>query len=58
LNKFISDDDGGVPAAHITQILGSTDLNINETLASSVLAYTEEPKSGTMLQVNVKSFSH
>nr|XP_012224555.1 PREDICTED: probable citrate synthase 1, mitochondrial [Linepithema humile] len=45
-----ADDDGGAPATHITQILGSTDLDINETLASSVLAHTEEPKSGTMLQ--------
>jgi len=47
-----SDDDGGAPVTHITQILGSTDLDLNEVLASSVLAYANEPKSGTMLQVN------
>ncbi|XP_014483178.1 PREDICTED: probable citrate synthase 2, mitochondrial [Dinoponera quadriceps] len=45
-----ADDDGGAPAAHVTQILGSTDLDINEVLASSALAYTDEPTSGTMLQ--------
>ncbi|EZA49338.1 hypothetical protein DMN91_000390 [Ooceraea biroi] len=45
-----ADDDGGTPAAHITQILGSTDLDINEILASSVLAYANEPRSGTILQ--------
>ncbi|EFN84182.1 Probable citrate synthase 1, mitochondrial, partial [Harpegnathos saltator] len=45
-----ADDDGGTPAAHITHILGSTDLNINEVLASSALAYTDEPATGTMLQ--------
>jgi len=46
-----SDDDGGAPIAHVTQILGSTDLHINEILASTVLAHIEEPKSGTMLEV-------
>ncbi|KAG5343906.1 CISY1 synthase, partial [Acromyrmex charruanus] len=45
-----ADDDGGAPIAHVTQILGSTDLHINEVLASIVLAYIEEPKSGTMLE--------
>ncbi|XP_018347370.1 PREDICTED: citrate synthase, mitochondrial-like isoform X2 [Trachymyrmex septentrionalis] len=45
-----ADDDGGAPIAHVTQILGSTDLHINEVLASIVLAYVEEPKSGTMLE--------
>lgn len=46
-----SDDDGGAPAAHVTHILGATDLHINEVLSSSVLAYVDEPKSGTMSQV-------
>jgi len=46
-----SDDDGGAPIAHVTQILGSTDLHINEVLASTVLTYVDEPKSGTMLEV-------
>ncbi|KAG5317234.1 CISY1 synthase, partial [Pseudoatta argentina] len=46
-----ADDDGGAPIAHVTQILGSTDLHINEVLASIVLAYIEEPKSGTMLEI-------
>ncbi|XP_018359351.1 PREDICTED: probable citrate synthase 2, mitochondrial isoform X1 [Trachymyrmex cornetzi] len=45
-----ADDDGGAPIAHVTQILGSTDLHINEVLASTVLAHVEEPKSGTMLE--------
>ncbi|XP_011705944.1 PREDICTED: probable citrate synthase 2, mitochondrial [Wasmannia auropunctata] len=45
-----ADDDGGAPIAHITQILGSTDLHINEVLASVVLAHVDEPKSGTMLE--------
>ncbi|XP_070155153.1 citrate synthase-like [Polyergus mexicanus] len=45
-----ADDDGGAPAAHVTHILGSTDLHINEVLSSSVLAYIDEPKSGTMSQ--------
>ncbi|XP_018044444.1 PREDICTED: probable citrate synthase 2, mitochondrial [Atta colombica] len=45
-----ADDDGGAPIAHVTQILGSTDLHINEVLASTVLAHIEEPKSGTMLE--------
>ncbi|KAL6428166.1 hypothetical protein ACFW04_008490 [Cataglyphis niger] len=45
-----ADDDGGAPAAHVTHILGATDLHINEVLSSSVLAYIDEPKSGTMSQ--------
>ncbi|XP_018307004.1 probable citrate synthase 2, mitochondrial [Mycetomoellerius zeteki] len=45
-----ADDDGGAPIAHVTQILGLTDLHINEVLASTVLAHIEEPKSGTMLE--------
>jgi len=48
---FNSDDDGGAPIAHVTQILGSTDLHINEVLASTVLAHIDEPKTGTMSQV-------
>ncbi|XP_024881024.1 probable citrate synthase 2, mitochondrial [Temnothorax curvispinosus] len=45
-----ADDDGGAPIAHVTQILGLTDLHINEVLASSVLAHIDEPKSGTMFE--------
>ncbi|XP_020289299.1 probable citrate synthase 2, mitochondrial isoform X2 [Pseudomyrmex gracilis] len=45
-----ADDDGGAPPAHVVQILGSTDLNLHEILASSVLMYLNEPKTGTMLQ--------
>ncbi|XP_028047292.2 probable citrate synthase 2, mitochondrial, partial [Monomorium pharaonis] len=45
-----ADDDGGAPISHVTQILGSTDLHINEILASTVLAHADEPKSGTMLE--------
>ncbi|XP_018396653.1 PREDICTED: probable citrate synthase 2, mitochondrial isoform X2 [Cyphomyrmex costatus] len=45
-----ADDDGGAPIAHVTEILGSTDLHINEVLASTVLGYVDEPKSGTMLE--------
>lgn len=51
------DEDGGVPAVHVTEILGASQLDINQALAAGVLAYTNEPKSGTMSQVNLKNSS-
>ncbi|XP_076671726.1 citrate synthase, mitochondrial-like isoform X4 [Andrena cerasifolii] len=45
-----ADEDGGVPAVHVTEILGASQLDINQALAAGVLAYSNEPKSGTMSQ--------
>ncbi|XP_076398393.1 citrate synthase, mitochondrial isoform X2 [Megachile rotundata] len=53
LRLFITlnaDENGGVPAIHISEILGASQSNINQALAAGVLAYTDEPKSGTMSQ--------
>ncbi|XP_061935632.1 probable citrate synthase 2, mitochondrial [Apis cerana] len=43
-----ADENGGVPSVHITEILGASQLYINQALAAGALAYTDEPKSGTM----------
>ncbi|CAK9810720.1 Probable citrate synthase, mitochondrial [Anthophora quadrimaculata] len=45
-----ADEDGGIPGIHVTEILGASQLNINQALAAGVLAYVDEPKSGTMSQ--------
>ncbi|XP_076288165.1 putative citrate synthase 2, mitochondrial [Lasioglossum baleicum] len=45
-----ADEDGGFPAIHVTEILGACQLDINQALAAGVLAYNDEPKSGTMSQ--------
>lgn len=46
------DENGGVPSVHITEILGASQLYINQALAAGALAYNDEPKSGTMSEVN------
>ncbi|XP_076243547.1 putative citrate synthase 2, mitochondrial [Calliopsis andreniformis] len=43
-----ADEDGGVPAVHVTEILGASGLDVNKALAAGVLAYANEPGSGTM----------
>ena len=45
-----ADEDGGIPAVHVTEILGASQLDINQALAAGVLAYNNEPKSGTLSQ--------
>ncbi|XP_076181851.1 putative citrate synthase 2, mitochondrial isoform X1 [Ptiloglossa arizonensis] len=45
-----ADEDGGVPAVHVTEILGASQLDINQALAAGVLAYADEPETGTMTQ--------
>ncbi|KZC10622.1 putative citrate synthase 1, mitochondrial, partial [Dufourea novaeangliae] len=45
-----ADEDGGSPAVHVTEILGATQLAVNHALAAGVLAYADEPRSGTMAQ--------
>ncbi|XP_076227656.1 putative citrate synthase 2, mitochondrial [Nomia melanderi] len=45
-----ADDDGGIPAIHITEILGATQIDVNQALSAGILAYTDEPRSGTMSQ--------
>ncbi|CAL7944441.1 unnamed protein product [Xylocopa violacea] len=45
-----ADEDGGIPGVHVTQILGASQLCINQALAAGALAYADEPKTGTMSQ--------
>ncbi|XP_043264972.1 probable citrate synthase 2, mitochondrial [Colletes gigas] len=45
-----ADEDGGIPAVHVTEILGASQLDVNQALAAGVLAYADEPKSGTLAQ--------
>ncbi|XP_017793182.1 PREDICTED: citrate synthase, mitochondrial-like [Habropoda laboriosa] len=45
-----ADEDGGIPGIHVTEILGASQLDINQAIAAGVLAYANEPKSGTMSQ--------
>ncbi|XP_054004079.1 probable citrate synthase 2, mitochondrial [Hylaeus anthracinus] len=45
-----ADEDGGVPAVHVTEILGASQLDVNQALAAGVLAYAVEPNSGTLAQ--------
>ena len=52
-----SDEDGGTPAAHITQILGTSGMELSEALASGVTAYSNEPNTGTMHQA-ISNVSH
>ncbi|KAI4501265.1 hypothetical protein M0802_003638 [Mischocyttarus mexicanus] len=47
-----ADEDGGVPAVHITQISGSSYLDISQALSSGVLLYENEPITGTMFQLS------
>ncbi|XP_017766296.1 PREDICTED: probable citrate synthase 1, mitochondrial [Eufriesea mexicana] len=45
-----ADENGGIPGVHVTEILGSSQLCINQALAAGALAYADEPKSGTVSQ--------
>ncbi|XP_043267634.1 probable citrate synthase 2, mitochondrial [Venturia canescens] len=45
-----ADEDGGIPSTHVTQILGASRLELSKTLAAGVLAYSNEPNTGTMSQ--------
>ncbi|XP_078052101.1 putative citrate synthase 2, mitochondrial [Augochlora pura] len=45
-----ADEDGGIPAIHVTEILNACQLDVNQALAAGILAYNDEPKSGTMSQ--------
>ncbi|XP_076766914.1 citrate synthase, mitochondrial [Xylocopa sonorina] len=51
-----ADEDGGIPGVHVTEIIGASQLCINQALAAGALAYTDEPKTGTMSQVNATTF--
>lgn len=46
-----SDDDGGIPGAHVAQIMGSCQNDASRALAAGVLAYSNEPTTGTLCQV-------
>ncbi|KAJ8676439.1 hypothetical protein QAD02_012226 [Eretmocerus hayati] len=53
LRLFIAvnaDDDGGIPGAHVAQIMGSCQFDASRALAAGVLAYANEPTSGTLCQ--------
>ncbi|XP_020723534.1 citrate synthase, mitochondrial isoform X1 [Bombus terrestris] len=43
-----ADENGGIPGVHVTEILGASQSYVNQALAAGALAYTEEPKSGTI----------
>ncbi|XP_026674721.1 citrate synthase, mitochondrial-like [Ceratina calcarata] len=45
-----ADDNGGLPSIHVTEILGASQLCINQTLAAGALAHSNEPESGTLSQ--------
>ncbi|XP_014224589.1 citrate synthase, mitochondrial-like [Trichogramma pretiosum] len=45
-----ADDDGGIPGAHVAQIMGSSQFDASRALAAAVLAYANEPTSGTLHQ--------
>ncbi|XP_033217927.1 probable citrate synthase 2, mitochondrial isoform X2 [Belonocnema kinseyi] len=45
-----ADDDGGIPGAHVTQILGTAQPAISQALAAGIPAYFNEPRTGTMSQ--------
>lgn len=45
-----ADDDGGIPGAHVAQIMGSSQSDASRALAAGVLAYANEPSSGTFRQ--------
>ncbi|XP_011498429.1 PREDICTED: citrate synthase, mitochondrial-like isoform X2 [Ceratosolen solmsi marchali] len=45
-----ADDDGGIPGAHVAQIMGSCQFDASRALAAGVLAYANEPTSGTLYQ--------
>lgn len=47
------DDDGGVPGSHIAQIMGSSQFDASRALAAGVLAYANEPRTGTLHQVQI-----
>ena len=48
---IFSDDDGGIPGAHVTQILGMSQPAVSQALAGGIPAYINEPSTGTMSQV-------
>ncbi|XP_058810865.1 citrate synthase, mitochondrial-like [Phymastichus coffea] len=53
LRLFIAvnaDDDGGIPGAHVAQIMGSCQFDASRALAAGVLAYANEPITGTLSQ--------
>lgn len=49
--KIISDDNGGIPSLHISQILGSSQHEFGKAIAGLILASANEPSSGTLVQV-------
>lgn len=54
---FYRDENGGIPGVHVTEILGASQSYVNQALAAGALAYTEEPKSGTISEVMTFSIS-
>ena len=47
------DDEGGIPGTHVAQIMGSCQFDASRALAAGVLAYANEPTSGTLCQVSI-----
>ncbi|XP_014218977.1 citrate synthase, mitochondrial-like [Copidosoma floridanum] len=45
-----ADDEGGIPGAHVAQIMGTSQYDASRALAAGVLAYANEPTSGTLCQ--------
>ncbi|KAG7196733.1 hypothetical protein KM043_013993 [Ampulex compressa] len=45
-----ADEHGGIPGAHVTEIVGASRFDINQALAAGGLAYAAEPKTGTLQQ--------
>ncbi|XP_015592685.1 citrate synthase, mitochondrial [Cephus cinctus] len=45
-----ADEDGGLPATHVTQILADSQVDVSQALAGGFLAYKNEPKAGSLLK--------
>ena len=52
MKYFYRDENGGIPGIHITEILGASQSYVNQALAAGALAYVDEPKNGTVSEVN------